>query len=151
MRLAVLCMFVAAVLAGCQTTPQPPAQRPPDFAIGATVFPGPGSEGERYLVEPDGMLRAEFGGGVRPTDHPPRVRQLAAGEFNDLYTLALTTGLLDSTPSGRVNSPETFQPFENSVLVYYAYDGLRRYVEVTPEDERFGPLLERWRGWTWRR
>lgn len=160
-----------AALVGCRAGPAsvPADSRPPDFALGLTVFPtdaqtatGHRSAGERYLVEPDGVLRAAFGGGVSPRMHPPRVRRLSLAEYDELYRLALDSGLLAPDPGGGARGgtppgPDTFRPAPLApvALLYTAAEGVRRtrafdLGEPGPRREALRPVLEWWRERTWR-
>jgi len=165
-----------AALVGCRAGPAsaPADARPPDFALGLTVFPtgsatgigadtatGHSSRGERYLLEPDGVLRAAFGGGVSPRMHPPRVRRLSLAEYDELHRIALDSGLLglasSPDPGGPEPSPDAFRPPVGAsvALVQVAANGDARSIAIDlgepgPRAAALRPVLDWWRERTWR-
>jgi hypothetical protein len=82
----------------------------------------------RYVLEPDGLLRAEFGPAARQMGFPPIARRLRPEEFDDLYTFARSRGLLEADPRGRIPGPETFVPDgdQPQAVVETVLEGRRR-------------------------
>lgn len=153
--------LAASALAGCSATRTAPAERPADFALALTVYPSDDSPGERYVVEPDGVLRAAIGRGVTGHGHPPGVRWLSPWEFDALYQTTLDAGLLDLAPPTRVSGPDAYEPdgAGDAALVYTAWEGWRRWQEADLQPEaqgelaaaadRVAPLRDRLRALTW--
>ncbi|MHA7814747.1 MAG: hypothetical protein ACX94C_15300 [Phycisphaerales bacterium] len=92
-----ICVLVAigAVLASCSTTSERgpaelPERRPSDFTLGVVVFGDPGADSvemrsARYIVEPDGALRASFGEGSDGNTYPPMTRRLEGSILDALW------------------------------------------------------------------
>jgi hypothetical protein len=84
-RICVL-MAIGAVLASCSTSSERdtiafPEQRPSDFTLGVVVFGDlestePAIRSARYIIEPDGTLRASFGEGSDGLTYPPITRRV---------------------------------------------------------------------------
>jgi len=123
----VVLVCVVAALVGCEMTPAPradaPDKPPADFGVSVTVFaPGVRRAGEagptrtaattpaRYIVEPDGTLRAAVGAGATPTTFPPIVRRLSDRQRQRVWWLTVATGAHDPAPADRIDSPETYRP-----------------------------------------
>lgn len=90
--------------------------RPPqDLALAVTVMGEEGVRGvvlesSRFVIEPDGVLRAATGEGVRPGVYPPRTRRLTTAQVNDLYAQVVRSGLdrgVGGQPARRGTAPET--------------------------------------------
>ena len=73
--------------------------RPPrDLALAVTVL---GSAADdplapqpaRFVIEPDGLLRAATGSGVGPGVYPPRTRRLIDAQIAEIYTMLVRSGL----------------------------------------------------------
>lgn len=123
LRLIPLALAIALVSA-CRSGPALPAggaiptgdTRPPrDLALAVTVMGVGGVRGAvlesaRFMLEPDGVLRAATGEGVRPGVYPPRTRRLTQTQVNDLYARLVRTGLdrgVGGRPARRGTAPET--------------------------------------------
>lgn len=107
---------LALLATGCSTpivhpgsrTPRPPA----DLAIEVTMLPAPAAAGPtpgglRFVIEPDGQLRAATGAGAIEPSLPPRTRALTDVQIADLYGVIVRDGLDLPTPpvsrrSGRI-------------------------------------------------
>lgn len=144
---AALAATLAIVLsvAGCAQPPRPSqAWRPGDFALAMTVYEIPDPDGgpprvvgQRYLVEPDAVLRAGFGPAAGDHGLPPVVRRLSREQLDELYATARAAGVLDlprvdpdsDLRSARPTSPAThrFDPDDPEALIYVAQLGRRRY------------------------
>lgn len=132
---------------------------PADFALAVTVFPvEPSSparrsrrgisdgavEGQRYLIEPGGVLRAGFGDAAATSPAPPVVRRLGSGEITELADLVRASGLIDHKGD---HGDDTSSPFPSTyrppagrrvALVYTAWEGNRRYAAVDLDGEGAG-------------
>jgi hypothetical protein len=111
-----------------------------DLALAATVFsprvPLPESglprslRPARYIVEADGVLRAAQG----PTSpgFPPRVRQLAPREVDQLWRLLRDSGLLDEANPGRISDPEDAvrSGDRTTALVFVSYSDRRTTLRI---------------------
>jgi hypothetical protein len=94
-------------MGGCSTRPYRAAEKPTipvsdirtpsDFAIAATLFvdtKGPADlEPIRFVIQPDGVLRAARGAGVSLEILPPRTRDLTQNQLSQIYNLAVREGL----------------------------------------------------------
>ena len=124
-----LVLFCAWTI-GCESTARLPEDRPADFGLHAVVFAAhdetdrtgstPGTAGisramdpalrpASYIVEPDGRLRAHFGTGAGRAGLPPIARQLSRAQLDEIYSLAMASGLLDSE-AGAIDSIGAFTP-----------------------------------------
>ena len=93
-RICVL-MLCGLLLAACSTTRggnpgDLPEHRPSDFTLGVVVFGSPDADSvamrsARYIVEPDGTLRASFGEGSDGNTYPPITRRLDASTLDALW------------------------------------------------------------------
>ncbi len=85
---------------GCSHDPGPLTPRaangptiPSDFALAVTVIDNEGPMAPaRYVVEPDGVLRAAQGPGASLDTYPPRTRELTRAQLNLLYRQAIRGG-----------------------------------------------------------
>lgn len=134
-----------AALPGCSSRPairpepEPvvlPDRAPDDFTLSVTVL-GPANQADevddtprpqrpaRYLVEPDGVLRAAVGPGATPRVYPRQTRQLDAAQVERLWRLVANTGLLDGASLTRIDNTETFFPNRSrpTALVYVRQGG----------------------------
>lgn len=124
-RICVL-MAIGAVLASCSTTSERnpielPEHRPSDFTLGVVVFGDPDStepaiRSARYIIEPDGTLRASFGEGSDGLTYPPITRRLNEDQLDLIWEMS--TMLISSTQGGgslgsgfwtEVQAPELFK------------------------------------------
>ena len=92
--------------------PSVPTSRPYDFTLAMTVYAPAGARAAqlprslragRYVVEPDGSLRA--GLGERASAYPPLARQLTPEQMDQLWRLIRDSALLDSDNPARVEDP----------------------------------------------
>lgn len=89
------------------------ADRPSDFTLGLVVYgqtddaTPPAQRSARYIVEPDGVLRASFGDGSRAMTHPPLTRRLDTHQLDALWARVREMGLVDG-PWRRVRAPEQY-------------------------------------------
>lgn len=136
---------LTAGLSGCSSAPAPvvreaeaaPGPRPQDFTLAMTVY-APAAAGAlprslragRYVVEPDGSLRA--GLGERAAAYPARTRQLTPGEMDQLWRLVRESALLDPDSPARVEDPGSIavSPGRAMATVYIAGAGARRTLRV---------------------
>jgi len=139
-------------LPGCSSTPRPlpepepvvlPDTTPEDFALSITVV-GPSSaetdidslpraeRPARYLVEPDGVLRAAIGPGATPRVYPRQTRQLDQAQVQRLWRLVGETGLLEPTTLTRIDNTEIFFPQRSrpTALVYIRQQGTGSHFAV---------------------
>ncbi|MBK7403703.1 MAG: hypothetical protein IPJ41_03475 [Phycisphaerales bacterium] len=142
---AALSLLVGAMLVGCSSTPivRPKPEAPPlpehapdDFTLSITVM-GPAATLEeataaprpqrpaRYIIEPDGILRAAVGPGATPRVFPGQTRQLDDAQIERLWRLTTNTGLLEPDTLARVENTETFFPSRDrpTALLYIKEDG----------------------------
>lgn len=115
---SILLALLCAQMLGCSssrafTLPDSP---PSDFVLAATVFTPssvsadqPASVPARYILEPDGTLRAAVGPGSSPTTYPRETRTLTSAQFNQLWMLTRAIEL-DGSDARAINSPEIFTP-----------------------------------------
>jgi hypothetical protein len=88
-------MLLGLVLASCSATQERtsielPEQRPSDFTLGIVVFGEPEageieSRSARYIIEPDGSLRASFGEGSRGLTYPPITRRIDESTLDAIW------------------------------------------------------------------
>lgn len=139
-------------LPGCSSTPRPlpepepvvlPDTAPEDFALSITVV-GPSSaetdiddrpraeRPARYLVEPDGLLRAAIGPGATPRVYPRQTRQLTEAQIQRLWRLVGETGLLEPTTLTSIDNTEIFFPQRSrpTALVYIRQQGTGSHFAV---------------------
>ncbi len=100
-------LLVLTLLPGCSGTPAHDPARPAipsgenrtpsDFALAATLFTGENAPGDlepiRFVIQPDGVLRAARGAGVSMDVLPPRTRNLNQSQLSMVYTQAVRKGL----------------------------------------------------------
>lgn len=136
---------VLAALVGCEAVPMPtgpaPEDPPEDFSLAVTVFdpihagehPSPPLTPARYILDPDGALRAAVGAGASPTTFPPIVRRLSEGQRQRVWWLTLATGAHEPGPGERIDSPETYRPASDDpeALITVAWLGGRASVVRT--------------------
>lgn len=138
-------MVLLAALAACSSTPRPlpepepvvlPDRAPDDFALAITII-GPATNETpiderprpqrpaRYVLEPDGVLRAAIGPGATPRVYPRQTRQLDAAQMQRLWRLVEQTGLYATTTLTRIDNTETFFPQRSrpTALVYVRQQG----------------------------
>jgi hypothetical protein len=121
---------VCVGLCGCSSAPpqkeeepEPvvlPEHAPEDFTLSVTVMGPATREGideraraerpARYIVEPDGALRAAIGPGATPRVYPGQTRRLTGEEMQRVWRLVVNTGLLEPGTLTRIESTETFFP-----------------------------------------
>jgi hypothetical protein len=162
--LAAVACLLAVSLSGCiaaRPAPQPlPEARPTDFGLGVTVYAPPGEvrragqRPARYLVGPDGRLRAAVGSGAEVGVFPPSMRRLDEGERDRLWSMLASSGMDTVSGALRVSSPETFDPPSGRrvYLVEVTADGRRMAVampEGEPETEAFAAIADTLAEWAW--
>lgn len=123
-------LLLAAMLAsGCRSMPEAASAGPPaDFTLALTVFDDDAEifRSARYIVEPDGVLRAGFGSGASTAAYPPWIRRLSSRQIQELWTIA---GPIRADESGRsLPTDETFEPGDDpTVVVAIRQNGRWRY------------------------
>ncbi len=145
-------VVVCVGLCGCSSAPpqkeepEPvvlPERAPEDFTLAVTVM-GPAATPEeidaepraerpaRYIVEPDGVLRAAVGPGATPRVYPGQTRQLTADQVERVWRLVVNTGLLEPGTLTRIESTETFFPRREraTALIYVRERGEARHFAV---------------------
>ncbi|MEO1583214.1 MAG: hypothetical protein AAFR96_01425 [Planctomycetota bacterium] len=100
--LSALMLAATILVVGCSHAPrhgaeqrvQPtPVQRPPaDMTLSVTVA-DPSLGPARFIVEPDGQLRAAVGTGATRDVYPARTRRLSQAEMSDLFGRVARAGL----------------------------------------------------------
>ncbi|MBO6740379.1 MAG: hypothetical protein JJ916_11015 [Phycisphaerales bacterium] len=115
-RICVL-MVIGAVLASCSTTNQRdpiafPEQRPSDFTLGVVVFGDPDADSiemrsARYIIEPDGTLRASFGEGSDGLTYPPITRKVDGSTMDAIWDRVRSMDL-EGDDWRSVQAPEQF-------------------------------------------
>ncbi|RMH26729.1 MAG: hypothetical protein D6692_08705 [Planctomycetota bacterium] len=121
--------------------------RPSDFTLGLTVFgpvtetARPGQHPARYLLEPDGWLRAAVGPGANQTVHPTLTRWLDAPARDALWAMARGAGLGGDGVT-QIDSPERFDPpaGRRVYLIELTAGGRRYSAAVSEGDPAAGPL-----------
>ena len=116
--------------------PRPPA----DFALAVTVMgeevtTGWVLEPARFVIEPDGVLRAATGAGVGPSVYPPRTRRLTDAQVSDVYSVVTRQGL-DRGIGGKPFRLGDAQPAGAWIVVEVTAHEHRRSTIYRPEDER---------------
>jgi hypothetical protein len=168
-----LIMILAAALLGCSSNspPPPPVEpplpddRPDDFVLAATIFsPNVAHEARlprslrpaRYIVEPDGSLRAAIGPGADATTYPGRTRQLTPAQFDSLWRNVRQSGLLDPDNPSREDDPEvlTRSTDRTTALVYVGFEGRRITLRIlmdrtSPGSVEAEKLIDRLAEWAW--
>ncbi len=131
---------VVVVLSGCDAPPvltQPPADPPGSFGVAVSVLPGASLGGDvepaRYILEPDGSLRAATG--VADAREFPRiVRRLDADARTRVYRLTLATGAHHPPPARRVNAPDLYRPETPTTVVTVGWGEGRSAASFDPDD-----------------
>ena len=120
--LAIAFVLVGGI-AGCSSQPfRPDASKvPPALSINATVLRGEAApsvlrveeRNGRWMLLPDGSLRAEAPTTAERTDHGKRpgvVRSLRESEIAEIWSLAARLGLADPTAGDPVGNPRMLTP-----------------------------------------
>lgn len=114
--IVVVCVVpLVSACGGGRAAPEPPGiplgetRPPPDLALAVTVIGREGGEPAslepaRFVIEPDGVLRAATGEGVGPGVYPPRTRQLTDTQVREVYAMLVRSGL-DRGVGGRAYRP----------------------------------------------
>ncbi len=110
-------MMLGAVLASCSTSGERdpielPEQRPSDFTLGVVVFGDPEADSietrsARYIIEPDGTLRASFGEGSDGLTYPPIIRRVDDSTLDAIWDRVRSMGL-EGDDWRFVQAPEQF-------------------------------------------
>lgn len=89
----------------------------------------------RYIVEPDGLLRASVGPGSGTSTFPPPMRHLSAGQVAELWTLVHRAGYLEQGPSTQSADAETVETAVSrpTAMIYVAGNEGRRSLVVPLE------------------
>ena len=147
MRSAWACGWVWAVcgLSGCAQGPGEieAARVPHDFGIGVTVHAPEDRDAARalrparYLLEPDGALRAAVGAGADERTFPPVTRVVDADGRARVWALFVNAGLVGGTHE-RVGYGGRFEPSgdDPEAMVYASWDGRRRAWRVVLDPGR---------------
>ncbi|GJM18248.1 MAG: hypothetical protein DHS20C14_04610 [Phycisphaeraceae bacterium] len=148
-------MALGVALLGACTAPMtltdPPADPPGDFGLAVAFVPGarvgtPASDrasAARYILEPDGSLRAATGGGASPQLLPPIVRRVDAPTRAGLWRRALATGVHDPDPEVRVSAPDLYDSLGKPVvLVTIAWGDGRSSAAFDTADPQARALLD---------
>ncbi len=136
------------------TEPTLPSDPPDDFALAVTIF-APEVDAEaisalprsvrpaRYVVEPDGVLRAAIGPGADPDVFPAQTRRLTDRQRAQLWRLVRDQGLLATNHPGRIATDRTYlsSPDRRAVLVEIAGADQRRYLELHADDRASDPAV----------
>jgi hypothetical protein len=77
----------------------------------------------RYIIEPDGALRAASGVAAKASTFPPLARTLTPRQMDQLWRLVRDTALLDPTNPARVDDPQTLElsPDRTTATIYIAF------------------------------
>ncbi len=121
----------------------PRPQAPGDFALGVTIYSPvtdprglddlpPRLRPSRYVLEPDGALRAEVRPRLRAEDYPPRIRQLSGEQVDRIWRMVAGGPFADPAEPARVGGPidATPAPDRTDALIYIADDHPRRFYRV---------------------
>lgn len=92
-------------------------------------------EPARFVIEPDGVLRAATGAGVGPTVYPPRTRRLTDAQVNEVYSVVTRQGL-DRGVGGKPFRLGDAQPAGAWIIVEVTAHEHRRSTIYRPDDER---------------
>ncbi len=140
-----LAACLLALPPGCGSVPVDGIGPPPDFAISVTVSDRPKATASpnrpralrpaRYIVEPDGLLRASIGPGSLTSTFPPPMRHLSTSQVADLWALVDKAGYLQQDPSSQSADAETTTATvaRPTALVYVAGANQRRTFQVPLE------------------
>ncbi len=124
-----LVLILAIILTGCSSSEinlSDREQRPADFTIDAVVH-GPANASSdtprvqrsaRYIVEPDGVLRAALGDGASFDEYPWPTRTLTPRQSDSLWRLARDGRLLNPSSTMRIDSPHAYRPPAQSGAAY---------------------------------
>jgi hypothetical protein len=132
----ILLLILICTLGACEAAPDPLEiqQAPDDFTIDVTVQGPPeileirARRPGRYIVEPDGILRAGVGAGVSVNYYPPQTRQLSRAEVERLWRLVRDSALLDKDNPDLIRPGLPFPPIQlrPTAQVALIFEG-RRY------------------------
>lgn len=148
-----LVLAAAALVAfqGCAAARTATDVPPPDFAVSVTVAdrarPATAAErpralrAARYIVEPDGLLRASVGPGSLTSTFPPPMRQLSAAQMTELWGLVSGAGYLRLDPATQSADAETVATAVTrpTAMIYVAGNEARRSLQVPLETAQGEP------------
>jgi hypothetical protein len=137
-----------------------PDRRPPDFALGLTVYTPegpvrrPGQRAARYIVDADGWLRAAVGPGAESDLYPMLARRLTAPQRDELWSLIRAAGFASVSEPLRIAGPENFDPPSGRRVYLVELTAARdrsgvAMPEGEPETEPFIDLADRLATWAW--
>lgn len=122
-RIGLLAVSISLALAACSNQPFRPdaSSVPPALSINATVLRGEAApavlkveeRNGRWMLLPDGSLRAEAPPSAERTDHGKRpgvVRSLRESEIAEMWSLAARLGLADPRAGDPVGNPRMLTP-----------------------------------------
>ncbi|MFT5424445.1 MAG: hypothetical protein ACI89L_002240 [Phycisphaerales bacterium] len=163
----VLLALIGSLLVGCGGHPRASQSRPgfadtlpSAFGLSLTVIqedaaePNPLHQPARYVLDPDGWLRAGTGPGATRNTLPPQVRRLTHQQRQTLWDQTRASGLLEPDcpvriPSGDGPIPDRARPL---LLITASTDRGRFSAAVALESvpgEAYAPMLGRLREWAW--
>jgi len=134
-----------AVFQGCASAPTATDGPPPDFAVSVTVADRSRAaaaaerpralRAARYIVEPDGLLRASVGPGSVTSTFPPPMRHLSAIQVAELWALVNQAGYLQQDRSTQSADAETMPTAVTrpTAMIYVAGNKDRRSLVVSLE------------------
>ncbi len=150
-----------AALPACSSSPVAHTESPPpDFTLAITVLAreGPGAAADpraiarpyrpgRYILEPDGQLRAAIGAGARPASFPPAMRRLTAAERREVWDLAGRAGYLQITEERSIDaaSPPALVSRPTAMVYIVGFETTRgtQVVLDAPDAEASRVLVDR--------
>ncbi|MBX3317712.1 MAG: hypothetical protein KF902_12720 [Phycisphaeraceae bacterium] len=173
-----ICVLLASVLlAGCASQTKPThvpvrgTDYPTDFALSVTVMT-PGRETDergrdltfgkdlaerpaRYIVEPDGLLRAAVGAGATTRVYPPRTKYLTDLQMADLWRRL--SWVRPELQIGDPGEDTVIRMSSTSAIIHISADGRRTTRVVNLEEDEWAKSLVRtlgehaWlsTGWSW--
>jgi hypothetical protein len=139
-RFGIPLVAIVAASVSCSTTPPAPdpGEVPEGFSVNATVIRGAQAppvprvdeRSGRWVLLPDGSLRAAAPDAPDHADRPGRARTLREAELAELWALAVRLGLAD---------PRSADPVGNAALLEAGPGELVQIVEFGVADPSAGP------------
>lgn len=152
------------VLWGCASGGADPVMlrdAPPDLAMDVLVFepiPAEGGRrtGSRFVLEADGVLRAELDVQDPRRSYPAHTRRLTPEQISGLWRLIAESDLLDPQSPGAVAAPAVYRPAPNLSVALFTvrFAGETRSFRAMlgradPDAERAGEIIARLRRLAW--